>query len=123
MDEFKGPWRVIASKSLQETPKILPGEIMRHQAGVTVLACPRCGATQFVAASLIGSDDKPSLRGTVKCGGGFCTRCGKEGPDGKKFLTCFTITDGETRFIELSPRPSVDVPEKLVRAGVKKLGG
>jgi hypothetical protein len=94
-DWFEGPWKVIPDTSLESHPRIAKGEILVHQSGHIVLACPKCGSMQFAPGTVEGPAESPTLKTPVVCGAGFCMRCGEKEESG--FVsTCFTVLRGRT---------------------------
>lgn len=95
MSWYEGPWRVIPERSLEEKPRLKPGEILQHQSGSVILCCPRCGAMQFAQGPVDGSPEKPTVKTPVVCGSGYCQRCGETEPSGRFVPTCFAIIQGK----------------------------
>lgn len=92
---FEGPWHICKEDSLEEKPILKQGEILVHKSGNTLINCPKCNAMQFTAVKVEGDSSAPTLRGTIVCGAGHCTRC----------AFVFTVRAGRTEAVTGPPPP------------------
>lgn len=106
---YPGPWHVCNENSLENRPRLTKGEILVHKNGSVLLNCPACNALQFARLDVIGDDEKPTIRGAVHCGAGYCKKCG----------VWFTVSGGQTREATEPVSKTVPISVKLVKAGVK----
>lgn len=108
---FEGPWKVVEANTLEKMPAIAQGEIVKHKSGAILIKCPKCSALQFTHSEITGSNDYPSLQKRIQCGSGFCKRC----------AIWFGVNSGKTVLFDgPEERIATPIPERLIKAGVKK---